>query len=432
MSNNPEVRLLSAEWVLPISAPPLRDGVVAVEGTQIAWVGERRELPSRFLGASFRAFPRSIILPGWVNAHSHLNLTAAMGLLPGDADHFTDWARSVIRFQQALPAHLALQSVQAGLDLLAASGTTTTAHVSTLPELEPFLEHPMRTVVFHEVIGFHPARASELLEQARDWLEGAAAVLEDAGTSRVTLGLAPHAPYSVSPALIVLLRDLATHHGLPLSIHLAETRAEGEFLLTGEGQFRELLEERGAWDPEWAPPGLTPIRYAARLGLLSRTGAAVHCNYLTAEETELLANARMRPVWCPGSHRYFGHAEHPAARLLAAGAEVALGTDSLASNRGLDMLREVRLAAEALPEVPYELWVRAATLSGAEALGLGAVTGSLEAGKAADLQVVAMLDPEGGAEERGTETNTDPLSALVDGTVRVRMVLVDGAEMNVR
>jgi 5-methylthioadenosine/S-adenosylhomocysteine deaminase len=120
--------------------------------------------------------------------------------------------------------------------------------------------------------------------------------------------------------------------------------------------------------------------------------------------------------------------------LLAAGAELALGTDSMASNRGLDMLREVRLAAEALPEVPQEAWLRAATLGGAEALGLGAVTGTLEAGKAADLQVVTVLNSgsESEAEGQGTETITDPLSALVGGTVRVRIVLVDGAEMKVR
>jgi 5-methylthioadenosine/S-adenosylhomocysteine deaminase len=434
VSNDRSAHLFSGDWVLPVAAPPIRDGVVAVEGTRIAWVGERRELPSRFLGAQFRAFPRSVILPGWVNAHCHLNLTAALGVIPGDADHFTAWLRAVIHFQQALPPPLLRQSITAGMDLLASSGTTTVAHLTTLPDLEPFLVHPMRSVVFHEAIGFPAVRAGELLEQAEDWLDGASAILDDAETSRISLGLAPHAPYSTSPALIVALRDLATERGLPLSIHLAETRSETEFLRSGAGEFRGLLEERHAWDPAWAPPELTPIRYVARLGLLSRTGAAVHCNYLSDEDVELLARAQLRPVWCPGSHRYFGHRQHPAARLLAADAELALGTDSMASNRGLDMLREVRLAAEALPDVPQEAWLRAATLGGAEALGLGAVTGSLEAGKAADLQVVTVLNGSSGdeAERQGTETITDPLSALVDGTVRVRMVLVDGAEMKVR
>jgi 5-methylthioadenosine/S-adenosylhomocysteine deaminase len=160
----------------------------------------------------------------------------------------------------------------------------------------------------------------------------------------------------------------------------------------------------------------------------------VHCNYLADEDVELLARAQLTPIWCPGSHRYFGHRQHPAARLLSAGVEIALGTDSMASNRGLDMLREVRLAAELLPEVPREAWLRAATLGGAEALGLGAITGSLEGGKAADLQVVTVLNSRSGDVAAGqeTETITDPLSALVDGTVRVRMVLVDGAEMKVR
>src|SRR5947209_4434560 len=147
----PDARLLAAEWVLPVAAEPVRDGVVALEGDRIAWVGSRRELPSRFLRAPLRAFPRSLLLPGWVNAHSHLNLTAALGLVPGSADRFADWIRSVIRLRDAWPKEINRQSIRAGLDLLASTGTTTIAHLDTLPDLEPFLEHPARVVVFHEV-----------------------------------------------------------------------------------------------------------------------------------------------------------------------------------------------------------------------------------------------------------------------------------------
>jgi cytosine/adenosine deaminase-related metal-dependent hydrolase len=416
--------LVAAPWVLPICAPPIADGVVAVEAGRIAWVGPRAELPSRFLGARFRAFPGAVVLPGWVNAHSHLNLTGALGLLSGTAEDFPGWARQVIAFLGACPPHLVRQSVLAGLDLLASAGTTTVAHVSTRPELGPFLERRVRAVVFHEAIGFPAARAPGLLEEAREWLEGASAVLERAGAGHVRLGLAAHAPYSTSAELIAGVAGLARAQGVPFSLHLAETRGETEFLRTGQGPFRELLEERNAWDPAWQPPGLSPVRYAAALGVLGQTGCAVHCNYVDEEELGLLARARLTPVWCPGSHRFFGHAAHPAPRLLGAGARLALGTDSLASNRGLDMLREVRLAAAAAPEVSREAWLRAATLDAAAALGLGHLVGSLEPGKAADLQVV------GGVEDAGTAT--DPLAVLFEGDVRVRWVLVDGVEMRVR
>ncbi|MFN3652089.1 MAG: amidohydrolase family protein [Armatimonadota bacterium] len=414
--------LFAAEWVLPITAAPVRDGVVAVEGTRIAWVGPRRELPSRFLKARLRTFPRSLILPGWVNAHCHLNLTGALGLIPGTADRFADWVRRVIRFRESLPPALVRQSLVAGMDLLAHSGTTTVAHVDMLPELEPFLAHPMRSIVFHEAIGFPAARAEGLLRQAGEWLDQGEEAIRAAGTGRVTLGLAPHAPYTASAPLMQGLAALARERRVPLSVHLSETRAELELLRSGAGQLRELLEERNAWDPDWTPPGVSPVRYLADLGVLEARGLAVHCNYLTDEDLSLLRGGGLRPTWCPGSFQFFGHRDHPAGRLVRAGVPLALGTDSLASNAGLTMLREVRLAAEAHPELPRETWLHAATLGAAEGLGLGAVTGSLEPGKAADIQVLQGVPDE----------TTDPLSPLFRETLRVRSVLVDGAEMKFR
>lgn len=419
--------VLAADWVLPISREPIRDGAVAVEGSRIAWVGPRRELPSRFLRAPLRAYPRSLLLPGWVNAHSHLNLTAALGMLPGTAERFTDWIRSLLRLREQWPPEVIRQATVAGLDLLGHSGTTTVAHVSTLPDLEPFLEHPMRSVVFHEPIGFQEARAEALFTEARDWVEAGEALIEDAGAQgRVSLGLAPHSPYGASGALIRKLWEWSGERRLPFSVHLSETRAELEFVRNGTGQFREFLEERGGWDPDWQPAGTSPVEYLAEMGVLepgrdTARGVAVHCNYLSDRDVELLAQGPLIPVWCPGSHVFFGHGRHPAGRLLDSGVPVALGTDSTASNMGLNMLREVRLAASSLPEVPREAWVRAATLTAAEGLGLGALTGSLEAGKAADLQVLESAQEE-----------TDPLSALFEAKLRVRLILVDGAEMKIR
>ena len=419
-------RILAAEWVLPVSAPPIRDGAVVVEGDHIAWVGPRQELPSRFLKAPVRGFPRSLLLPGWVNAHCHLNLTGALGMLSGTADRFADWARQVIRFQAALPEHVLRQSIVAGLDLLLASGTTTVAHVSTLPPLEPFLEHRMRSVVFHEPIGFPADRAPGALEEAEEWLDNAEALIEDADARQVRVGIAPHAPYSVSPALLQGCAELARRRNLPLSVHVAETRAEAEFLQHGTGQLRELLEERGAWDPGWSAPGVSPVAYLAELGVLGTrdraagAGLAVHCNYLSDEDLALLAQGGLTPTWCPGSHLFFGHRNHPAPRLLGAGIMPALGTDSLASNASLTMLREARLAASAFPEIDRSAWLRAATLAGAEALGLE--TGSLEAGKLADLQVLYGVPEE----------TTDPLGPLFEADLRVRMVLVGGEAAKIR
>lgn len=415
------VSVLAAEWVLPVTAEPISDGAVVIEGGRIAWVGSRLELPAHYRGARVRAFPRSILLPGWVNAHCHLNLTAALGLIPGSADRFTDWIREVIRISGTWPPHVLRQSVVAGLDLLASTGTTTVAHVTAFPELEPFLDHPLRAVVFHEPIGFREDRAQALADQAEEWLDAASAIVEDAGAARrISLGLAPHAPYSVSPALFRKIAALSEARSVPLSVHVAETRDEAAFLRNGTGSFPGLLQDRGAWDPAWRPPGLSPVRYLSELGVPDRPGAAIHCNYLDDEDIRVLAGRRLRPVWCPGSHAFFGHEPHPAQRLLSAGVPVALGTDSAASNGALNMLREVRLAAAAVPEVPREQWVRAATQDAAAVLGLAETVGSLEPGKAADLQVLS-----------AAQETTDPLAALFEASLRVRLVMVDGMDVRV-
>jgi len=413
--------------VLPVDTPPRRDGAVAVEDGRIAWVGDRTDLPSRFLRARVRAFPRSLLLPGWVNTHSHLTLTAALGQVPGSAADFAGWVRRLLRLREQWPPTIIAQAIRAGLDLLASTGTTTVAHVDTHADLEPFVGHGLRAVVFHEALAFPGAEAGARLREARDWLAAGAAILADAGAAdRVSLGIAAHAPYTVSPRLLAGLRALATEEGLPFSVHAAETPAEAEFTAGGTGPLRGLLEERGRWDPAWEAPGVSPVAYLDDLGALrDRPGSptlAVHCNYVSPDDERRLAEAGARVAWCPGSHAFFGHPHHPAPRLLAAGVPVVLGTDSLASNAGLNMLREVRLATAACPGVPREVWLRAGTLVAAEALGLGGETGSLTVGKAADMQVLEAAENE----------ETDPLRALCEGRLRVRLVLVDGVEITVR
>ena len=412
--------VLAAEWVLPVASPPIHDGALVIEEGRIAWVGPRVELPTRFLERRVRVFPHSLLLPGFVNAHCHLNLTGLLGQLQGDAGHFVDWIRDLLRATEAWTPALIHHCVTAGLDMLALAGTTTVAHVARQPDLAPFFEHPLRTVLIHEVIAFPPERAEEELDRARRWLDATRDRL--ARASRVTIGLAPHAVYSCSGQLIAALARLCRDEQVAFSIHVAETRAEADFLRDGSGPFPEFLGERGAWSDSWRPPGVSPVRYLADLGVLETSGAAVHCNYLSDEDAQLLRRGRITPVWCPGSHVFFGHEPHPADRLLAAGVAVALGTDSLASNAALDMTREMRLAAAAFPRVSPETWLRGATLEPARVIGLGEEVGSLEAGKRADIAVLEGLDPN----------EKDPHHALLESDLRVRLVLVDGEEVRVQ
>ncbi len=421
-----ETKVLAAEWVLPVSAAPIRDGALVVEGERIAWVGERREIPSRFLRTGVRAFPRSLLLPGWVNAHTHLDLTAALGQISASADQHVGWRAAVDRLREALPPSVLRQAVLAGLDLLASTGTTTIAHVAPLPELEPFLERPLRCVVFHEARGFQSAQSAAHLSAAEDWLAGAQAVLEESGGARVRLGLAADSLATVSPHLLRSLVGLAAREQVPFSLHLAESAAEIEWLRSGKGPFDAWLTRQGDRDPGWSPPGLSPLRYLERLRGLEACGipavAAVNPYYLSSDEAPVLARAGCAVVYSPGSRRFFGHPLPPIGPVLAWGGRVALATESLAANGGMSLLREIRLAAEEFPEISRSAWVRSATLSGAETLGLGREIGSLEPGKQADVQVLGEL----------AEATTDPVQALFTEPLRVRLLMVAGAPVRLR
>ena len=229
--------------------------------------------------------------------------------------------------------------------------------------------------------------------------------------------MSPHAPYTVHPELLARAVDLSVEHEMPLAMHLAESREEIDFLRDGRGPFRELLESRGAWDPTARPRGARPLD---ELRVLSRAHRAlvVHGNYLDDEEIDFLGRQRrqMAVVYCPRTHAWFGHARYPLEKLLAAGAIVALGTDSRASSPDLSLLAEMRHVARAFPAMSRATILELGTLGGARALGLDSRIGTLEPGKWANLAVVAL--PEDAA--------ADPHELILDAAGPVVATWVRG------
>ena len=222
-------------------------------------------------------------------------------------------------------------------------------------------------------------------------------------------GLSPHAPYTVHPELLARAVDLSVEHEIPLAMHLAESREEIDFLRDGRGPFRELLESRGAWDPTARPRGARPLD---ELRVLARAHRAlvVHGNYLDDEEIDFLGRQRrqMAVVYCPRTHAWFAHARYPLEKLLAAGAIVALGTDSRASSPDLSLLAEMRHVAREFPAMSRATILELGTLGGARALGLDSQIGTLEPGKWANLAAIAL--PEDAA--------ADPHELLLDAAGR--------------
>ncbi|MFM7150877.1 MAG: amidohydrolase family protein [Gemmataceae bacterium] len=383
---------ITARWVLPLSGPPLSHGQVTVRAGQIQAVEPAGTRPAD------RVFERAAILPGLVNAHVHLDLTGMRGLAPPRLP-LTDWLMEVIRHRQSRSQEQIRHDIRAGLDECIRAGTTTLGDISGAgASWDVMVESGIRAVVFHEIIGLKPERARGSWEAFQGW----ASVREDRPLCRK--GVSPHAPYSTGRWLY----DKAVALNLPLATHWAETADEDDLLRHQRGCFVPFLQQVGAWEPEQlgAPEELLALCQRATPCLLA------HANYMDPL-TPLTSGTTV--VYCPRTHAAFGHAPHPLPALLDRGTRVALGTDSLASNPDLDLLAEVRWLRRQHPGLSGERLLRLATLSGAEALAVSDETGSLEAGKSADLIVVPLLD---GIDE--------PHDAILHGSAGVDRVMVGG------
>lgn len=364
--------------------PPLADGEVLIRDGVVQAIHTRRS--ANFQGDTLD-LSGHLLLPGFVNAHAHLTLSGLAGKISRRAG-FAGWIQEVVRENEALPADARRSAFRRGAAEMIRSGVTFLVDYLGDPEwFGEYRELPLRGRVFLEVLGFPASRAGDRTRQARAFLEKNLAALPG-----FSLGLAPHAPYSVSPALFKALRELAGRFDVPLSCHLAETPEEDLFIKEGAGPLRDLLRARGVDDPDWRPPGCGPVRYLDRLGVLDGL-QAVHLNH-AAEDWDLLTGRVLGGVFCAGSTRWFGRGGGlPVRRLLDAKKPVGLGTDSLASNDSLNFLRELRMAEEMLPEVSRRELLWMATRGGALASGVEA--GRLVPGAAADL--VAFRTPNAAA-----------------------------------
>jgi cytosine/adenosine deaminase-related metal-dependent hydrolase len=416
-------RALRARWVFPVSSPPIADGVVYLQQDRIVAVEEASS------GPDAEDLGNVAILPGLINAHTHLDLSDLAQPLGAPGIAFCDWIRRVIAFRRgqrdALPNARRLRSAgeersnfpsSLGLSESLRLGTTTLGDIVQPGWIgqSAALEQPLPAVTaFLELIAPTPARIPAALELAQRHLE-----LAKKATAWQP-GLSPHAPYSVHPGLLTKIAAMSAQHRVPLAMHLAESRAEMELLQTGGGPLRELLEELGAWCPTLIPAAARPLDYLRTLAAAHRV-LVIHGNYLDDEEIALVAahRATTSVVYCPRTHAFFGHAPYRLEEMRAAGANVALGTDSRASSPDLSVLAEMRAVARRHPAVAGDAILRMGTLAGARALGCESEVGTLEPGKSADLAIVALPDRDA----------ANPHKLLLDSDLPVVAVWRLGAE----
>jgi cytosine/adenosine deaminase-related metal-dependent hydrolase len=385
--------LYRAGWVLPVSAPPLRDGAVLVGADGlIAAVGPASSIePS----PEFERvdLPDAVLLPGLINTHAHPELAMFRGALEDLA--FRDWILRLVGGKrraledadyEAAALWTCMESIRAGITTMAAteaSGAAAAAMART----------GMRGIAYLEVFGPDPALAEDAIREFRAGLDR----LRTSETELVRVGISPHAPYTVSDALYRKSAEIARSESLPMALHVAESVAERRLVGFGDGDFAPGLAARGIGTP---PRGASPIAMLEALGVLDVRPLLIHCVDLDERDFTRIAEHGCAVAHCPVANARLGHGVAPLPRLLDAGVSVGLGTDSVASNNRLDLIDEARVASllqRALHRshdlLPPARLLQLCTLDGARALGLDDRIGTLEPGKDADLCAVSLARP---------------------------------------
>jgi 5-methylthioadenosine/S-adenosylhomocysteine deaminase len=414
--------ILTSRLVLPISAPPIPDGALMISDGAIAAIGQAAALSREFPDEPREDLGNAVLLPGLVNAHTHLELTGLQGQLPLGRS-FSEWLVALISLRRAMTQAFFDRSATEGAARLLRGGVTCVADITASGASLPAIRDAgLRGIVFQEVVGLDPDEAAARAYAAEDAVH---ALADAAQGGLVGVGLSPHAPYSLSEPLLARCAELIRRGALPATIHLCESADEVTYIGLGLGPIAtDLLPVVGRRWPSHRVCGESPVALLARCGLLSDRLLAVHAVHVGASDIELLARHDVALALCPRSNHYLRVGAAPLPRYAALRLRLGLGTDSLASNESLSLWDELRFALASYEgAVTARDLLRMATLGGASALGLDAHIGSLEPGKRADLTAVAIEalgddDPYRALVLRASEASV--ILTMVNGTVRYR------------
>jgi aminodeoxyfutalosine deaminase len=393
----PDSTIHTAAWLINPDVPPVAGGAILVRDGLVAATGTLAELKSR-CPAAVTDHHDCAILPGFVNAHTHLELTHFPSWrLRTHVDYnprrFSDWIIQLIKITRGLHDEDFRTSLVEGMRKCVESGTTAVGDIITRYDLLTSYDvPPIRGRVFFEALGHDPARFRERLEQA---LTAADSMRE----GHLTPGLSPHATYSIGEANLHAIRDAAVSRGLPLAVHISESQAEGDFIFDSSGPLAGELYPFAGWEQYLVPPRhCSSTELLDRHGLLSPSTLAVHCVHINLADAQILKQRGVTVCLCPRSNDLLDVGHAPLALFRKLDIPLALGTDSLASNDSLSLWDEMRFALDLFPEElsPADVF-RMATSGGAAALGLSASLGTLEVGKRADFQVISHC----GSDEKG-------------------------------
>ena len=373
-------------WLLPISQPPIRDAWLRTDHGRIVAFGHSR--PGDFTEPDEIDLGDVAVLPGLVNAHTHLELSWMRGRIPETAD-FGEWIRTVIELKNEAAGNGAqvASAIDEAVRELRRFGTALVGDVSnTLASSRALKAQELAGIVFHELLGFRSEDAPALMREATE------RVSRESAPGLLRHSVAPHAPYSVSPALFGLIRDaLSQDPSAKTTVHLGESAAEIEFLEHGSGPCRTSLERMGKWDASWVPPRAGPVEYLERMGFVGNRVLVVHGVQFSQPDLQRLAAAGATLVTCPRGNVRTGAGVPPIDDFFESGVRVAVGTDSLASVPDLNLFAELAEMRRLAPALPSRVILESATIGGARALGFEDDFGTIDAGKR-DALVAVRLD----------------------------------------
>ncbi len=391
------MKILSADYVLPISTEPIENGAIAVEKDKIVAVGKRKKIIEDFPDAAHEHFGEAVIMPGLVNVHSHLEITVMRGFLDDVEEDFSAWLMKLTktRAEKLTGEDIELSAILGAIEG-ARAGVTCFGDIGRYGKagFEALKKVGLRGVLFQET-EFSPK--NEEAENDFSKLKDKFLTLKETETELVKVGISPHAPYTVSRKLFEKITDYALAEDINISIHAAESEQEEEFFLTGKGFFAELYKKLNI---EWKAPKISTVEYLANIGVLRSKPLLAHCVKVSEEDIELIAETGSRIAHCPKSNAKFGHGIAPLEKFLDKKIRVGFGSDSVASNNTCDILEEARFAtlfARNLSSkkrfLNAEEIIKTATLGGAATLGMESKIGTLEAEKQADMIVVRLDNP---------------------------------------
>lgn len=372
-------------WLLPVASAPIADGAVLIDDSgRIEACGQDMEVVHPETAMEIRLGHDVALLPGMVNSHTHLELTGST--VDADPTDFRGWLLAIRELNSRRDEVEQYEATCRGIESMWAQGVTTVADTGSSGLVAAALDALGASgIAYHEVFGPDPAQCTASINRFSVDLDR----LARHATGRVSLGVSPHAPYTVSGELYRATMAVARAHGVPTAIHIAEPAAERELLDDFSGYFAEAFRERNIARPTHTP--ISPIGHVEALGVLGNRTLCIHAIDVDEADAQLILHHGAAIAHCPRSNRVHHHRDAPVRRYIELGLRVGLGTDSEASVAPADLRAEAGAASELTGWQPREA-IRALTLGGAEALGLDTELGSIEPGKWADLVAVRIAD----------------------------------------